>query len=143
MLQHIGQISGVAAHEDLYIATAGDDGQVILWDKATGKSVSSSLHDDVVNDCSFSRDGRYLVTSSSDCTARLWSVPDLSLKTVLADHGDNVTTSGFHPIEELIATAYRDSLVRGYDFLARLIAKFRWALGERFCLDWRQASLDQ
>src|SRR5437879_685367 len=136
MLQHIGQISGVAAHEDLYIATAGDDGRVILWDKATGKSVSSSLHDDVVNDCSFSRDGRYLVTSSSDCTARLWSVPDLSLKTVLADHGDNVTTSGFHPIEELIATASRDSFVRVYDFHARLIAKFRGAVGEVVWLDW-------
>jgi toxoflavin biosynthesis protein ToxC len=64
VLRHIGSIRGVAAHEDRYIATAGDDGQVILWEKATGKSVSGSSHGDVVNDCAFSRDGRYLVTSS-------------------------------------------------------------------------------
>jgi toxoflavin biosynthesis protein ToxC len=136
MLQHSGLISGVAAHEDGYIATADDDGRVILWDKATGKSVSSSLHDNVVNDCTFSRDGRYLVTSSNDCTARLWSVPDLSLKAMLADHGDDVTRSAFHPVEELIATASRDYFVRVYDFHARLIATFDGVLGDVVWLDW-------
>jgi hypothetical protein len=40
VLRHIGSIRGVTAHEDQYIATAGNDGRVILWDKATGKSVS-------------------------------------------------------------------------------------------------------
>jgi toxoflavin biosynthesis protein ToxC len=136
VLRHDGSISGVAAHEDRYIATAGGDSRVILWDKATGKSISSSSHDDVINDCAFSRDGRYLVTSSSDCTARLWSVPDLSLKAVLADHGDNVTTSAFHPVEELIATASQDSFVRIYDFHARLVAKFGGVVGEVVWLDW-------
>jgi WD40 repeat protein len=136
MLQHSGLISGVAAHEDRYIATADDDGQVILWDKATGKSVSTSLHDNVVNDCAFSRDGRYLVTSSNDCTARLWSVPDLSLKAMLADHGDDVTRSTFHPVEELIATASRDYFVRVYNFDAKLIAKFGGVVGDVVWLDW-------
>jgi WD40 repeat protein len=136
MLQHSGLISGVAAYEDRYIATADDDGRVILWDKATGKSVSSSLHDNVVNDCAFSRDGRYLVTSSNDCTARLWSVPDLSLKAMLADHGDDVTRSVFHPVEELIATASRDYFVRVYDFNARLVAQFGGSNGDVVWLDW-------
>jgi toxoflavin biosynthesis protein ToxC len=136
VLRHVGSISGVAAHEDVYIATAGDDGQVISWEKATGKSVNSSLHDDVVNDCAFSRDGRYLVTSSSDCTARLWSVPDLSLKAVLADHGDDVTMSAFHPVDELIATASRDYFVRVYDFDAKLVAQFSGIVGNVVWLDW-------
>jgi WD40 repeat protein len=109
---------------------------VILWNKATGKSVNSSLHDDVVNDCTFSRDGRYLVTSSNDCTARLWSVPDLSLKAVLADHADDVTMSAFHPVDELIATASRDYFVRIYDFQARLVAQFGGVGGDVVWLDW-------
>jgi toxoflavin biosynthesis protein ToxC len=96
VVRHAGSIRGVAAHEDGYIVTGDDDGRVILWEKGTGKSINSSLHDDAVNDCAFSRDGRYLVTSSNDCTARLWSVPDLSLTAVLADHGDDVTMSVFH-----------------------------------------------
>jgi toxoflavin biosynthesis protein ToxC len=136
VLRHVGSISGVAAHEDRYIATAGDDGRIILWDKATGKSVNSSLHDDVVNDCAFSRDGRYLVTSSNDCTARLWSVPDLSLKAVLADQGDDVTMSAFHPVDELIVTTSRDFFVRVYDFDARLVAEFGGVVGEAVWLDW-------
>jgi toxoflavin biosynthesis protein ToxC len=136
VLRHVGSISGVAAHEDRYIATSGDDGRVILWEKATGKSVNSSLHDDVVNDCAFSRDGRYLVTSSNDCTARLWSVPDLSLKAVLADHGDDVTMSAFHPVDELIVTASRDYFVRVYDFDGRLVAEFGGVVGDVVWLDW-------
>jgi WD40 repeat protein len=138
VLRHDGSISGVAAHEDRYIATAGEDGRVILWEKSTGKSVSSSLHDDVVNDCAFSRDGRYLVTSSNDRTARLWSVPDLSLKAVLADHGDGVTMSAFHPVEELIATASRDCFVRVYDFNARLVATFGGVVSNVVWLDWAE-----
>jgi hypothetical protein len=30
VLHHVGSIRGVAAHKDVYIATAGDDGRVIL-----------------------------------------------------------------------------------------------------------------
>jgi WD40 repeat protein len=139
-LRHVGSIRGVAAHEDGYIATAGDDGRVILWEKATGKSVSGSSHSDVVNDCAFSRDGRYLVSSSDDWTARLWSVPDLSLKAVLAGHGDDVTISAFHPVEELIATVSRDYFVRVYDFNANLVAKFGadGVVGDVAWLEWTE-----
>jgi toxoflavin biosynthesis protein ToxC len=140
VLCHLGSIRGVTAHGDVYIATAGDDGRIILWDKATGKSVSSSSHNDVVNDCAFSRNGRYLVSSSDDWTARLWSVPDLSLTAVLAGHGDDVTISAFHPAEELIATTSRDYCVRVYDFNANLVAKFGidGMVGDVVWLDWAE-----
>jgi toxoflavin biosynthesis protein ToxC len=136
VLRHVGSIRGVAAHEDRYIATGGDDGRVILWEKATGKPISGSSHDDAVNDCAFSRDGRYLVSSSDDWTARLWSVPDLSLKAVLAGHGDDVTISTFHPTDELIATASRDYCVRVYNFDANLVAKFDSVADHVVWLDW-------
>jgi WD40 repeat protein len=100
------------------------------------------LHDDVVNDCAFSRDGGYLVTSSNDCTARLWSVPDLSLKAVLADHGDDVTMSAFHPVDELIATASRDYFVRVIDFDGRLVAEFGGVVGDVVWLDWTHDGRD-
>jgi toxoflavin biosynthesis protein ToxC len=140
MIELVGPINGVAAHEDVYIATVGDDGRVIVWERAAGNPVSSASHDHVVNSCSFSRDGKYLVTSSDDWTARLWSVPDLSLKAVLAGHGDDVTMSVFHPVEELIATASRDYFVRVYDFNARLVAKFGvgGVVGGVVWLDWTE-----
>jgi WD40 repeat protein len=134
-LCHVGSIRGVDDHAG-YIATAGYDGRVILWDKATGESISSSSHGDVVNGCAFSLDGRYLVSSSDDWTARLWSVPDLSLKAVLAGHGDDVIMSAFHPVDELIATASRDYFVRVYDFAAKLVTKFDSGVGGVVWLAW-------
>jgi toxoflavin biosynthesis protein ToxC len=92
----------------------------------------------VVNDCAFSPDGQYLVTSSDDWTARLWSVPDLSLKAVLAGHADDVTISAFHPVDELIATASRDYFVRVYDFDAKLVAKYDGLIGDVVWLDWTE-----
>jgi toxoflavin biosynthesis protein ToxC len=136
MLQHTGPISGAAAHVGKYIATAGCDNRVILWERATGKPVSHASHHHVVNNCSFSPDGKHLVTSSSDCTARLWSVPNLYLQAVLADHGDDVGMSAFHPVEDLIATASRDYFVRVYDFQANLIARFNGHHADVVWLDW-------
>jgi WD40 repeat protein len=137
VFRHVGSIRGVTAHGDQYIATAGDDGRIILWDKATGKSVSGSSHNDVVNNCAFSPGGQYLVTSSDDWTARLWSVPDLSLTAVLTGHGDDVTMSVFHPVDELIATASRDYFLRVYDFEARLVAKYG-VITDVVWLDWTE-----
>jgi hypothetical protein len=42
VVRHVGSIS------NKFIATAGDDGRVILWEKATGESVNSSVHDHLV-----------------------------------------------------------------------------------------------
>jgi toxoflavin biosynthesis protein ToxC len=136
MFEDIGRISGITAYKGRYIAAAGRGKRVILWDRETGKSVGSASHDHVVNNCSFSRDGMYLVTSSSDCAARLWSVPGLSLKAVFAGHGDDVVVSAFHPFDEVIATASRDCFVRVYDFGASLIAKFRGHHGGVGWLGW-------
>jgi WD40 repeat protein len=54
----------------------------------------------------------------------------------LADHGDDVKMSVFHPVDELIATASRDYFVRVYDFDARLVAKFGGSDGDVVWLDW-------
>lgn len=97
MIQHRGPISGIAAWQDTYVATAGYDNQVICWDQRTGQALSRSVHDHLANQCVFSPDGRHLLTSSSDYTARLWTVPDLRLVAVFADQADDVEMSVFHP----------------------------------------------
>ncbi|MDI3389572.1 WD40 repeat domain-containing protein [Streptomyces sp. B-S-A8] len=136
MIQHKGPISGIAAWQDKYVATAGYDNQVICWDQSTGRAVSRSLHDHLANQVQFSPDGRHLVTSSSDYTARLWSVPDLRLVAVLAEQEDDVEMSVFHPSRELIATASRDHRVRAYDFTGRLLATFTGHTADVISVEW-------
>src|SRR5690242_16443399 len=112
MIQHSGPISGIAAYRDKLIATAGYDSQVILWDQASGRALNRVWHDHLANQCSFSADGTRLVTSSSDYTARLWSVPGLRLLSLFNDQDDDVEMSVFHPARDLVATASRDHKLR-------------------------------
>ncbi|MFH9084853.1 WD40 repeat domain-containing protein [Streptomyces sp. NPDC017673] len=136
MIQHHGPISGIAAWRDEYVATAGYDNQVICWDQRTGRAVARSFHDHLANQCQFAPDGRHLLTSSSDYTARLWTVPDLRLVAVLGDQEDDVEMSVFHPRKELVATASRDHRVRVYDFTGRLLHRFEGHTADVISVEW-------
>ena len=70
-MHHSGPIAGVAA-QGPWVATAGYDNRLILWDAVTRLPVARSTHDHLVNACDFSHDGRYLVSASSDYSARIW-----------------------------------------------------------------------
>ncbi len=124
MIQHYSPISGIATYKDEYIATAGYDNQVILWDPKTTKALAVGHHDHLANQCEFSPCGRYLISTSSDYTARLWLLPKMQLISVLGDHQDDVEMAVFHPDKEWIATASRDKIVRVFDFQGHLLRKF-------------------
>ncbi|PRY38904.1 WD40 repeat domain-containing protein [Umezawaea tangerina] len=136
MIEHHGPISGIAAYADRYVATAGYDNQVVLWDQATGRALSRSMHDHLVNQCAFSPDGRYLVTSSSDYTARLWSVPELDLLTVFRGAEDDVEMAVFHPTREWVATASRDFVARVHDFSGKLLREFKGHRADVVSVEW-------
>jgi toxoflavin biosynthesis protein ToxC len=131
MISHRSPISGVAAFGGRFVATAGYDNQLILWDVLTRQPLSRAGHDHLANHVDFSPDGRYLVSASSDHTSRLWSVPELKLRTVFPDHLDDVEMAVFHPLKELIATASRDHRIRIYDFEGNLF----------HCLEGHQADV--
>jgi toxoflavin biosynthesis protein ToxC len=136
VIRHHSPISGIAAYQDAFVATAGYDNQVILWNASDKSPVARSSHDHLANQVAFSPDGKYLLTSSSDYTARLWSLPGLKLVTVMADHQDDVEMSVFHPTEQLIATASRDHRVRVYGFDGSLRAVFEGHTADVISVEW-------
>jgi WD40 repeat protein len=93
------------------IATGGADGAVVLWSSG-GERLWTRRHGGDLTSADFSRNGRLLVTSSTDGTARLWRVSDGRLLHVLKGHVGTVVQAAFSPDGRYIATAGEDSTAR-------------------------------
>ena len=58
-----------------FLAAGYDDGNLCLWDAATGHLLDSvTLHASSIASVAFSPDGKHLLTGSQDGTARLWAI---------------------------------------------------------------------
>jgi WD40 repeat protein len=132
---HEGPIAGIAAHGD-FVATAGYDNKLILWDNKTRKALARGTHDHLVNNCSFSADGKWLVSASSDYSARVWALPSMRLQAVLAGHGDDVDMAVFSPDDRLIATCALDRLVRIFNFQGQCLTTCQGHTGNVLSLAW-------
>jgi WD40 repeat protein len=125
MIRHTSPISGIDCLGN-WIATAGYDNRLILWEFQSGKTpraVAVGMHDHLVNQCRFSHDGRLIVSASSDYTARIWSCApaSLQLETVLTGHADDVEMACFSASDHYVATASRDHCIRIYDLSGKCL----------------------
>jgi WD40 repeat protein len=142
MICHRSPISGVASHASRYVATAGYDNQIILWNMETNEALTRAFHDHLANQCAFNTEGSRLVSASSDYTARIWSVPDLRLRAVLGDHEDDVEMAIFHPAHDLVATASRDHAVRVFSTDGRLVHRFGGHTADALSVQWVLGTTD-
>ena len=100
---HDGPISGVATN-GTHVATAGYNHQLILWNVADGTPISSAFHDDLINQCHFSPDGKRIATASADGSMRVFSVPGLRITHLYTGHKDDVAQVQFSPCGAFLAT---------------------------------------
>lgn len=70
---HEEEISRIAVSADgKFIATAGEDPAIKIWDTTTWQSTQSvTVHKDEINDVEFSPDGKYLATTAGDSRLHL------------------------------------------------------------------------
>ena len=114
-LDHPAQVTrAVFSPNTLLIATAGADGDAIVWD-SSGRRVRTFPGPDTPTrayDVGFSHLSRLLVVASSDGAARVWKVPTGSREAVLSLHGNQVRRARFGNNQDLLLTASRDGSAR-------------------------------
>jgi WD40 repeat protein/serine/threonine protein kinase len=103
--------------ESRYVLTAGDAGNVILWERETGKIVSKIVahKNSRVNHATFSPDGSRILTSSSDKTARLWNLNTGKMEREFKGHIWPVLSAAFSDKGEWIITASEDNTARVWE----------------------------
>ena len=109
---------------------------MILWNRHSRKAVARGTHDHLVNNCAFSSDGKWLLTASSDYSARLWSLPSMRLQAVFAEHADDVDMAVFSPDNSRIATCALDRQVRIFDMSGSCLQTFCGHTGNVLALAW-------
>ncbi|KAM5285322.1 jouberin isoform 2-T5 [Hipposideros larvatus] len=100
----------------LAAACASRDGYpIILYEIPSGRFMRQLYgHLNIIYDICWSKDDRYILTASSDGTARIWKNEVDSTKTFrVLPHPTFVYTAKFHPaVKELVVTGCYDSVIR-------------------------------
>jgi WD40 repeat protein len=97
----------------MLIATAGADGDAIIWNRAgLRRHTLRGQEDSRVYDVGFSHLSRLVVTASSDGTARVWNARTGSRVSLMPLHGNQVGRARFGANEDSVLTASRDRTAR-------------------------------
>ncbi|KII62146.1 Guanine nucleotide-binding protein subunit beta-like protein [Thelohanellus kitauei] len=107
------------------IITSSRDKSVIIWELFANELVMSGKmkksligHDHFVTDCSLSKDGGFLITSSWDRTLRLWDIQKGVTKRTFLGHTNDVMCVAFSSDNRQIISGSRDRTVRLWNTLA-------------------------
>jgi WD40 repeat protein len=90
--------------------------RIDLLDLATGHRIAAlDGHTDVVTSLAFSRDGRFLVSGSTDKSVRIWDVEIRKQVFALSGHEDAVTCVAISADGRTVASGGLDTVVRLWD----------------------------
>jgi WD40 repeat protein len=90
----------------------------LLWDLDTGALTGLGEHSGRVNAVTFSADGLYAATASSDKTARVWDLASKKALWIMRSHRERVRAVAFTPDGKRLLTAGDDRQARLWDLVS-------------------------
>ncbi|MDJ0696226.1 WD40 repeat domain-containing protein [Mastigocoleus sp. MO_188.B34] len=129
-------IASTQNEEIICLASGSDDGNIRLWDAATGKCYKTlSGHQGRIRHISFSPDGKILASASHDRTIKLWDVNTGECLTTWRGHTDWVWSVIFTQNNHTLVSASDDHTVLVWDtrtnqsrILDNLETEWMWAI---------------
>ena len=107
---HEGSVNTVAMLGDGRLASAGQDGRILLWGEASTPLAALEGHSAPVASLAVSPDGRTIASASWDQTVRVWP-GDGSKPRILEGHAGNVNAVAFAPDGRVVSAGY-DGTIR-------------------------------
>ena len=114
---HVGRLAKVKFHPSgSYIATAGYDKTIRLWDVNTSQEIfCQEAHSRAAYDCAFNKDGSLLFTTGLDAYARMWDLRSGRCLWTMKGHSKGVTSVSVDCTNSLCVTGGEDNLVKVWD----------------------------
>lgn len=117
---HTSRVRTVAYLDTARLVSGSNDQHIVTWDLNTGKEIDRNRpHSRNIKDLHLSNDRKYLVSSSNDGTAIIWTWDDTDhtwYQHRKVSHGDNyVNSSALSPDNKLLATVSGDEDLKIWD----------------------------
>jgi WD40 repeat protein len=102
--------------DDLTLACSGENGDVLLWNIATGELLKKLVgHTGNILDVAFQRQGTLLASSSLDSTIKLWDLTTGECILTLAEHTQLIWSVAFNALGTQLVSSSFDTSIKLWD----------------------------
>ncbi len=113
---HRSFVHDIAFNNDVFMASAGGDSAVVLWNYRTGEQIRTIKgHNGYVYAVAFSPDGSLIASAGWDGVIRLWDSQTGALNKILGSHKEPIYDINFSPDGNRLVSASWDNTAKVWD----------------------------